>query len=304
MINISLKEKNQFLINKKKKLKVINFFFPFYPLKVKNVTNLMVLLAALMAIRFLTQLFSLPIGPTLRLSLNWVPASIIGWLFGPVIGFFTGAVIDTLTFFVQGGVWFWMYAIQEPLITMLAGLISGIYHLRKDKQGYLFDYLFNQIVIIAFTAFGIFSLIKYGDLNFSNSFDPIGAGVLTTQILTITCLSVFFVISEVFLNVFLIRSYKNNKSPKLFLYVSLLSVLLSIIFSLVLGTLSAIEYYRFLHKGSYSKNFIIYGAYYYLIPRVVKETFKLPFMVLIIVGVLKLSEPNILKIRQHYFNKW
>lgn len=196
-----------------------------------------------------------------------------------------------------------MYAIQEPLITMLAGLIGGIYHLRRDKQGYLFDYLFNQIVIIGFTAFGIFSLIKYGSLNFSESFDPLGTGVLTTQILTITCLSAFFIISEIFLNFFLIKNFKNKKSPKLFLYVSLLSVLLSIIFSLILGTLSAVEYYRFLHKGNYSKNFITYGAYYYLIPRVVKETFKLPFMILIIVGVLKLSEPNILKIRQHCFNK-
>lgn len=88
-----------------------------------------------MAVRLLLQFFSIPLGPALRVSLTWAPTMVIGWIFGPVMGVFVGVVNDSLALAISGGVWFWLYAIQEPLLTMLAGVVGGVYRLRRDKPG-------------------------------------------------------------------------------------------------------------------------------------------------------------------------
>lgn len=84
---------------------------------------------------------------------------IMGWFYGPIVGIFLGAVSDTLCYFIaSGGIWFWMYAIQEPIVCFLSGIFAGIYNyrVRLDKKSVTFDLIFNQITIF---IFGIFSYV-------------------------------------------------------------------------------------------------------------------------------------------------
>ncbi|WP_036498839.1 hypothetical protein [[Mycoplasma] testudinis] len=303
----------QHQVHQKKSFKLLflKFLFPFYPIKIRHTTHLLVLLALMIAFRIVTQLFSIPLGPTMRIGVTWIPITIMGWIFGPIIGIPLGFLTDTITWAMGGGVWFWMYAIQESLIMIVAGIVAGIYHLRLNAKSWIWDLIFNQIVIVGFLGIGIFSLIYFGKNNFienngktNNAANIFGLGIDSTQILTATTLAVFFVVMEIIMFYFLRQHIKHKKNPRLFLYVSLLVPLLSILFSFVMGTISIIELLNFLSNGRPNNNLINFGAYYYLVPRVLKEIFRDPILILVIVGVLRLAEPNLKQIRNKINNQW
>ena len=227
-------------------------------------------------------------------------------MFGPVLSLLIGIIVDSITFFISGGVWFWMYAIQEPLIMMLAGIIGSIYRLRLNGKSIIYDYFVFQIITLIFLITGIVVLLQYSyiELN-NNSVDILGVDKNVTLTLTLTSLITFFVVVQTILHLIVFRNKVNKKYPKLFIYVGLLGMLLSIIFSFVLGTVAAINYYYYISGSNEpSSNFVLYGAYYYLIPRVIKETFKIPFFVLILTGIIKLAEPNLALIKQMKYQKW
>lgn len=287
------------------KYKLKFFCFPFFPIKLKNTIHLITLLACLIAIRFITQLFSIPVGPSLRISFNWIPMVLIGWLFGPIFGIFIGFITDSITFFISGSIWFWMYAIQEPLIMMFSGIIGSIYRFKKETKNWKWDYSFFQIILLLFLFIAIFVLVRFASNEFTNSnINPLGMSKKSTVILTSSCLIIFFVIVQTIVILFLFLNKLYRKEFVLFIYVTLLSILLSMFFSFILGTISAIYYFSYISNNNPPSNIIKYGAYYFLIPRVVKESFKVPLNIIILFSVLKIAEPNILLIKQMSYQKW
>ncbi|WP_033160259.1 ECF transporter S component [Mycoplasmoides alvi] len=292
---------------KTKKQKFLKFLFPYFPLKWKYSTQLIVLLAVLISFRLITQIFSLPIGPVLRLSVTWIPTSLIGWFFGPILGIPIGILMDSLTFFWSGGIWYWMYAIQEPLITCLAGIIAGIYNIRKEYKNSIWDYLLFQTIVILFTISSILILLNFASSKFDDaSLNFLGLNHIDTVLLTISCISIFFIISEIIIHTLLRYKTLYQKQFILFIYTTLLGVLLSIIFSFILGTIAAINFYKYFvsNDNSYSKNFLVYGSYYYLIPRVIKETFKMPLIVVNLIPLIRMTNSYMLRIQQMSHQKW
>lgn len=142
------------------------------------------------------------------------------------------------------------------------------------------------------------SLNAYSSAAFASKagYDPFGLAGTDTTLLTACCLAAFWLAAQIAVHALLFarRKGKRRAPPKLFLYVALLCVAASAIFSFLLGTVAAVQYLAFLTGYTASPaNFTAYGAYYYLIPRVVKETFKLPFMVLIVAGALRACGGNL-----------
>ncbi len=279
--------------------------FPYFPIKWRYSPQLIVFLAILLALRFLTQVFTLPIGPVLRLSLNWVPSSLIGWTFGPVFGIFIGAAVDTLTFFWGGGVWYWMYAIQEPLIMMLAGVVGGVFRLRENARTWLADYCAFQLVATGFVAIAAAGLVNYASAAFADApLDALGLPREATIYVTWVAMALFYGASQTVVHVMAFRRRARRRKLIFCLYVCMLAVLLSIVFSFTLGTLAAIGFVGYVSNGAPATGFAAYGAYWYLIPRVVKETFKLPLTVACLSGMIGLADPYLRQIKKLSCQKW
>ncbi|MCQ2748205.1 MAG: ECF transporter S component [Mycoplasmoidaceae bacterium] len=91
---------------------------------------------------------------------------VIGWYFGPIVGLVFGAITDTISFLLPGGgIWFWMYAIQEPIIGLLSGLVGSVCRIRKSSQTnkITIDIIINQVMVIGFAIISSFALIYWLD---------------------------------------------------------------------------------------------------------------------------------------------
>lgn len=297
----------------------LRFLFPFFPIRLSQTTHLLVLLALMVSLRIITKFFTFPVGPVMRAGITWVPIAMIGWIYGPVLGIFLGIFTDTITWMMSSGTWFWMYALIEPAIMVVAGMIGSIYRLRLYSTKWIYDLIFHQTVLIVFLVISFFGLIYYGTNSFISSNGKFNKGLdlfgLTfkspqlitkwTQILTGSVLISFFVIIEIIVLYYLTKHVKNKQNPCLFLYVSLLMPLLSVLFSFLLGTIAAIEFFNFLHHGKKENNNLVnFGFYYYLIPRVIKEVVRNPILIAITIAVLKLVEPNLKQIYNKLRNQW
>ena len=108
------------------------FLFPLNPIKVFLNIRLMVILSFLLALRFVLQYLTIYIPvASMSISIAWTPLMLAGWIFGPVFGFFLGFITDTVAYLIKpGSIWYWMYAIQEPLVGMISGIIGFICMLR------------------------------------------------------------------------------------------------------------------------------------------------------------------------------
>lgn len=222
---------------------------------------------------------------------------LLGWIFGPVSGLLLGVITDTLSFLISGGVWFWLYAIQEPLLMFVAGLIGSVYRVRINIRGWISDYCAFQVIASLFLVIAILSLYAYGQQVFATAVrDPFGWSAHNTLILTGVCLACFYLCSQIVIHVLLFnKKHKRHEAWfKLFIYVVILCLIASLIFSFILGTLAAVAYLTFLTGyTSMPANWTTYGAYYYLIPRVIKETFKLPLMLVLLSGMLRVCLPHL-----------
>ncbi len=274
------------------KRKIINFFFPMYPLELKKSIVLISVLSLLIALRIVLGFVTIKIPQFgMVISLAHTPLIVIGWAFGPIIGFFSGVITDTISYFaIPTGPWFWLYSIQEPLLGMLSGIISSIYVLRKKSKNNIFDVVLSRAICYSFTIISLIIILAYATPGSKwqgvsqidqNDFFNI------YKYIAISLLIVFVICYEVFS----ILTYKKNKSKyKLFIYASLICFLNAILFSFLLGTISSIEYYKFLY-GSESPSLIKYGLMFYLLPRIIKETIKTPLQISILISLLWIIIP-------------
>ena len=290
-----------------KKNSLMLFFFPLHPFKVFKNIRLISVVAMLISLRFIMQYFTFYI-PSVGMSISfaWSPLVIIGWIFGPVTGFFIGFLTDTITFVMKpNGVWFWLHAIQEPLVGFIAGLIGSLYFIRSNsiKKNFKIDFFINQFFLFFFSVISgiiFFVWLQKDDNKFEGS-SKVDKSIFLFSIITMLLGFFIFIIIIEFIIFF---TWKNHKNKILILFwIINLTILLSTIFSFLLGVISTIEYYKFIN-GSYSPYFKKYGVLFYLFPRLIKELIKVPIQNIIFFISIPFCVYKIKTIKKNLCLKW
>lgn len=299
--------------------KFIKFLFPFWPVKIfKSITGICVL-AALLGLSILLNLFKINITAGITISFAWLPGIIIGWYFGPIVGLLMGALIDTINWLIYGGVWFWMYALQEPILGLIVGIISSLFNIiRNTKQHFSICLIINQIMLIGFIISSIFIVFYYTNPNnpffqsISNAENSTSNMIKTTQLylrwIILGILLGLFVIVEVIVGYryYLFKKDRDADSIRFetFLFITIVALTSTVIFSFLLGPISAIEYYKFLNNTSYVPNLVNYGVMYYLLPRVIKECFKTPIYIIVLTALVCALSPAIVSFKNRIINSY
>lgn len=299
--------------------KFIKFLFPFWPVKIfKSITGICVL-AALLGLSILLNLFKINITAGITISFAWLPGIIIGWYFGPIVGLLMGALIDTINWLIYGGVWFWMYALQEPILGLIVGIISSLFNIiRNTKQHFSICLIINQIMLIGFIISSIFIVFYYTNPNnpffqsISNAENSTSNMIKTTQLylrwIILGILLGLFVIVEVIVGYryYLFKKDRDADSIRfeVFLFITIVALTSTVIFSFLLGPISAIEYYKFLNNTSYVPNLVNYGVMYYLLPRVIKECFKTPIYIIVLTTLVCALNPAIVSFKNRIINSY
>lgn len=288
-----------FLNNNKKKLSIRSFLFFGVNKKFFSNTQIITLLALLISLRLILQYFSIYIPQfSMSISISWIPVIIIGWIFGPIIGLVVGGITDTLAYLIKPTqIWFWIYAVQEPAVGFLSGVVSFLYQLRmykmsnvsqiKQKRQKILDIILFNVFLILFMSLTLIAIFYWADGSFKfqgsnnlieNNFFSIYKYLLFAMFIF------FFIVIEIFFIYFLKK--ERGKSLLLLIYVSILIIINALVFSFILGPISSIEYFKFLNDGREPSSFIKYGAIYYLVPRILKESIKSPTQIFILLIAL------------------
>lgn len=233
-----------------------------------------------------------------------------------------GWIIDTINYLIGGGVWFWLYAIQEPLLGLIVGTIASVYFfLKSESKSIKWTLIFNQIIVLMFIVASVFIVFYYSspnnsffqDLMNSTSYNTMDMIKKTNEILRwiiLSLLSVYFIIVESIIFIKL-KKYKNSKDVHVdhiqtFLLISAMCMITSVIFSFLLGPVSAIEYYKWVHNGINPPSLVKFGVVFYLVPRVIKECFKTPIYAIILATIIFPTNMIITNIKyklQNSYNK-
>ncbi len=283
-------------INLNKKQIFLKTVFPFYPIKFFSTINYIVIIALMLGLRIVLGFFNVNlISFGISLSFAWLPIYIVGWFFGPIVGLLFGVGTDIINYLIHGGVWFWMYSIQELMIGIIAGIISIIYHKMKSKP-IIFDLIIQKIIIY---SFAIFSII-YLSIHFTNILNAtFSSGLNINNIQTYFAISIisiiiFVIVIEIVSFSFKRNNFKNEKSfirYKLFIYLTILFVVSTILMSFILGPITFIEFWKYQHNGNLPSNLTKYGFFYYLIPRILKETIKTPIYIVLSFLLISIINP-------------
>jgi uncharacterized membrane protein len=248
-------------------------------------------------------MISIPIpGLVLDFSVSYTPVILIGWYFGPIYGLVCGAISDTLVYLIfPGGLWYWMYAIQEPFLGLIAGLFAGwcIYRRNNPKAKIGVDIVIQQFVYLMFAVCSYVILIVW--LSKSSAYNT--QAYVVYRWLSLGLITAFFVLIEVFTfyNVFL---NKQNKTRNVtFIYALILVATNTLVLSFMLGPISTVSYLSYLN-GHPPSAWIKYGAVYYLIPRVIVQSIKTPIEALLLTSLIMMIDPSLNRILSNIHNRW
>lgn len=284
------------------------FFFPFSPIKSFRSVRLLFLLAILLALRLVFAVLTIKVAPFgLSISFAWLPLMVIGWYYGPVVGLFFGMITDSLSFLISGGVWFWLYAIQEPITGLLSGLMSGWYRYRKTKNNIIFDIVLNQIIIIGFAIVSYIALIVWLNPSYEfQKYDPeYKKFYLIYKWIAVCGISLLVCVYET-LTIWKLTQKDDKHDNHImidWIYTSSLVTLLMFLFSIALGPITTVEYWKFIGIAipeGYSKM----GALYLLIPRICIESIKVPVESLALFGIICLCDSKLESIVNKINNSW
>lgn len=242
---------------------------------------------------------------SVSISLAWTPLIIIGWIYGPIFGFVSGVITDSLAMLMSKSVWFWLYAIQEPMLGFISGIFGGICKIltTKNSLNKIWSFIFLQVVLLVFSSICIYILIFQvsTDIKFEGKSTLEKFLYSNSKWVIISSMIFFFLCMEILAIIFL------KKFSKSFITCSLiisLVCLLSIIFSFILGPISANEYYKFMHNGIDSPYFVQYGLIFYLIPRAIKEAVKAPIQIYVLIVLIPIANIYINQLKMSKFLKW
>lgn len=288
------------------------FFFPLMHVKVFRSVSLIVILAALIALGLILSFVHINIpGFGISIGFSNLASLIIGWFFGPIYGLFMGMVIDTIAYLMQGGIWFWLYAIQEPIIGCLGGLIGSCYRLSKNLKSFKVDFICFEIIFNIFIVLTYVLMLIYTQPNnkgFENmvATDKISEFFNSTyKWILLAILIVFYIVVQAFTIYRFRQDYVAKQYDKLsiFMFAAITCVLVTCIFSFILGPISAVEYFVYLN-GRKPSSLLKYGMSYYLLPRVIKESIKTPIYMALYSSLIMLITPLINRVITRAKNTW
>lgn len=291
---------------------LVSFFFPLFPIKIMKSQKLMFFIALLLSLRLVLSMISIKIPMfNLTIGVSWVPVMIFGWHFGMVYGFIFGVITDTLCFYIfpSGALWFWMYAIQEPSLCFFAGFIGSICRLRQNSNSrhYYLDIILFQLSIICFVVASYAML-----LTFTWHDAKIDQGVKDyiflhhlTKYISLGVLLAFFVFCELFFWLWIAKN-KNSSWHNIlnFIYSSMLVIILITLFSFALGPFITVGYFKYTHLGKEPNNYIKYGLIFYLIPRFIEQSIKVPIESLVLASSIILSQRYLKQSIMHSIYQW
>ncbi len=87
------------------------------------------------------------------------------------------------------------------------------------------------------------------------------------------------------------------------MFTSIICIIITIIFSFILGVVSAIKYYEYLYNKT-PPNLLNYGVVYYLLPRIIKECIKTPIYISLLTLIIYCINPLFIKIKQSAYNSY
>lgn len=282
------------------KLTFKSFFFPLSPHKIFKTNKLIVLIAILFALKMVLAAATIQI-PIINkaIGLALVPTMLMGWIFGPIYGLLLGAFADTAGYLMHPtNIWFWQYAIQQPLVAIIAGVIKGIWTYRTSKRDswIVVDIIIHQIAIFGFCLVSLFSLLFW--------MDDGNKGVYTfSKWIAIGSLLIYLIVMEtyVFFFIFDLRFSKNKIIT--FIYATLVVNIVTVIVSFLLGPIVSVNYLKYIN-GHYPSDYIKYGLVFFLIPRMIIESVKTPLESFILYSVILISSQVINNYMNVLDNKW
>lgn len=282
-----------------KSKRFIKFLFPLHPYRVFKSTKLLIIIAVLLALRIILNFISVPIpGANIVISFSWVPVMIMGWIYGPVHGLTFGFITDSVCYLISPTyLWYWMYAIQEPIVGLTSGLARSIYEIRsQDNKENIYDFFIAQIILFCFTTsslLGILLWVNGNVLDYYNSY----------KYISISLSIVYFIVIECFMWIYLKKMNKNDKRYLLFLYAITLISIIIVLFSFLLGPIASIEYLKYLN-GEYPANYMKYGLLIYFVPRVIVQTIKVPIESLFFCSIVLIINPILNNYIMQLDNRW
>lgn len=288
---------------------VISFIFPLFPIKIFRSKKLMFLIALLISLKLVLSMLAIRVPMfNLSIALSWVPVMLFGWHFGMIYGLLFGTLTDTLSFFIfpSGALWFWMYAIQEPCVCFAAGLIGSIYRLRQNSstKNHYGDVVAFQIILVGFVSTCYFVLTT---LTWHNTKEDIKEYVFFHNLSKQVALGVligFFIVCEIFFWIRITRNRTMHWHNNLyFIYSTMLVIILISLFSFALGPFISVEYLKYKNHRE-PNNFIIYGYVFYLIPRFIEQSIKVPLESIVLASGVVLCQKYIQQSIMHSVYQW
>ncbi len=248
----------------------------------------------------------------LNFSISWIPIIILGWYLGPIYGCFLAILFDNIRFFLLsqvGGLWFWLYAIQAPLVALISGLFGGIFHYRFNSikaslsKSMIFDIIFSNLIVITFFIFTIFMLISF--VNNSTKFSG-SAKIATFSLLLYKWVAIAFLIfGLITFEIIIILNFKKKSENKnnlvdqilILCYCSSLVLVIMFIFPFVLQPIATIEYCKYC--GFPNKSFL-----FYLIPQTFRQSIIVPIEIFILKTIILLAQKQFNEINDQINNQW
>jgi hypothetical protein len=77
-----------------------------------------------------------------------------------------------------------------------------------------------------------------------------------------------------------------------------------LIFSFMLGPISAVAYYRYLHNGLTPPSWMKFGMVYYLVPRLIVQSIKVPIEATLLTSLVFVLDPKIDNMLMNINNHW
>lgn len=299
------------MLQEQKKINsAIRFLFPFYPIKILKSTKMMLFIAVMLALRLIFQWISIPIPAFgFAISIAWVPVMVLGWYFGPILGLFLGFLCDTLGYlFSPTGIWFWMYAIQEPCVAMIAGVFAGIAHMRisKTKASILTDVIITQLILICFATISYLVLISWisnPDIEFKGDNGAGDSFYNVYKWIALGLFSAFFIMIEI-LTFSKFKEKRNNpKKFTLLLYTNCVVILSILIFGFALSPIITVEYLYYIGLNP-PAGYLEYGSLFYLIPRVAVDSIKVPIECAALCSIILCLNPGMEEMMSSIKNQW
>ena len=296
MNNADTITKNQLVVFKQPRFysKWLKFLFPYYPLHLYKSFTLMAFLAFLFALHIILVYvgFNLPVV-NLQVGFDWIPTYLAGWFYGPIWGAIFGFVANNISWLQTGATyWYWMYAIQEPIIAIFASLVSYYCSFSLKSKQIKWDVIFQQLIFFIFVicTLTLISLCWTNHIQFNGVSVNNNQSINNLLVATMVIFSFFVVASETYI-LFKLKKHQQKGIYHLKMWLGAITVISSMIFlfAIVLGPITDVNYlyaFHFINNPSISKTLFLSDV----IGQILLQCIRLPIAIIIFYLIIVITD--------------